>query len=661
MMNLESIFYGERHLLIELIAILILAFLLLYFTATSLLRLKKLMAGVLTGILLLLGTTIYATIYLLPAPRIVRTVPEAAETGFPLNRKIVILFDRPVSRVMLSPSLVPEVAGKWVYENGVIPNHMMTRLVFYPAETLPAETEFTIFLKNIENVTRKTTPYDATYKFKTQESPRLSRVTPANNQKEVGPDSKIEVYLTAPNGNLSQINFELSPSVPYEVKEDLTRTHLTVSLKQPLAQGTRYRLTITKADLRRNVSTNEIVKTGPESQIYSGYFTTKEAVGIDSFSPLGNKVTSREPITIRFSKAMVEADLKKNFSISPPVEGNSLLIDGVIFVFTPLKYNFETNYQVKLAKGTRAKDGSFLPDELVHEFTTLGKVGVEKIIPREEAAGVATKQPIEITFDQDVSHESAQKSFSLEPKVIGKFSWKGKTMIFTPSKPLPPDTKFAVRLAAGIVSTDGLDSDQTFSYSFTTQTETTILAVPLYFQQHPLSCEAASLRMALAYRKVDIAENDLLGQIGIDPTPHSGSVWGDPHKAFVGNVNGKQMTTGYGVYWEPIARVARKYRKAQEFSAWSASQVLTEVKKGHPVIIWTYSKSGTPTHWFTPSGEKIFAVAGEHTVVVIGYVGPEDDPTAVIVNDSLEGKVYWSRATFDKKFGTFSGSGVVVY
>lgn len=564
MMNLGSIFYGERHLLIEVVAIFGLAFLVLLFAATSLLRLKKLMAGMLTGALLLTGAVIFATNYLLPSPRIMKMVPEATTSSFPLNRKIEIVFDRPVSRAMLSPSLIPEVAGKWVYENGVIPNHMMTRLVFYPTETLPPETEFTIFLKNIENVTRKTTPYDAVYKFKTQESPKLSRVTPANNQKRVSPDSKIEVFLTAPNGLLSQINFELSPAVPFEMKEDMTRTHLTMAPKQPLAQGTRYRLTITKTDLRRNLSTNEIVKSDPESQIYTGYFTTKEAVGVDSFSPLGNKVTSRELITIRFSKAMVEADLKKNFDISPAISGSSLLIDGVIFVFTPKKYNFETTYSVKLAKGARAEDGSFLPDDLVHEFTTLGKVMVEKIIPRDGAVGVGAKSPIKITFDQDVNHDSARDSFSITPSLPGRFGWEGKTMIFTPSKPLTSNTKFTVKLTAGIISTDGLDSNQVFSSSFTTETETTILAVPLYLQQHPLSCEAASLRMALAYRKVDVAEDDLLSQIGVDPTPHTGNVWGDPYKAFVGNVNGKQMTTGYGVYWGPIARVAGNYRRATE-------------------------------------------------------------------------------------------------
>ncbi len=661
MMNFGNIFYGDQHLLIELVAISIFAFLVIFSLATSLLRLPKFVAALLTGSFLIIASVIFWTNFLLPTPKISRAVPGTGESGFPLNRRIEFVFDRPVSRAMLSVAMTPEIAGKWVYENGVIPNHMMRKLTFYPTETLPADAEFTVTLKNIQNITRVTTPFDAEFKFKTQESPKLSKIEPANNQKEVRPDTKIDVYLTAPNGTLSQINFELSPGVPFEVKEDMTRTHLTVIPKQPLGQGTRYKLTVTKADLRRNLKTNEVIKTGPESQIYAGYFTTKEAAGIDSFTPTGNKVTSRQPVTIRFSKTMIEADVMKNFSISPAVPGSSLLIDGMIYVFTPKKYNFETTYTARLAKGTRAEDGSFLSDDLVHVFTTLGNVAIERTSPRDGALGSGPRMPIRITFDQDVVPDSAEKSFSLSPTVPGKFGWEGKTMIFTPSKPLASNTKYTTRLTAGIKSTDGLDSNQDFSFSFTTEAETTILAVPLLLQQHSLSCEAASLRMALAFRKVYVSEDELLNQIGVDPTPHNGNIWGDPYKAFVGNVNGKQMTTGYGVYWDPIARVARNYRSASEFSGWTLAQVMGEVKKGNPVIIWTYSKSGAPTSWFTPAGEKIFAVAGEHTVVVVGYVGSAEDPSQVIVNDSLAGKAYWTRATFDKKFATFSGSGVVVY
>ncbi|OGD70080.1 hypothetical protein A3A84_00990 [Candidatus Collierbacteria bacterium RIFCSPLOWO2_01_FULL_50_23] len=661
MTNFGNIFFGDQHLFFESVLMGIIAFGVLFFLTTSLLHFRKIVAAIVCGLLLFITATIFWTALLLPAPRIVRTIPGADEAGFPLNRKIEFIFDRPVSRAMLSITMTPEVAGKWIYENSVVPNHLMRRLVFYPTQTLPADTEFTVTLKGIQNVTRVTLPFDAIYKFTTQESPKLARIEPANNEKGVKAETKIDVFLTAPNGALSQLNFELSPGVPFEVKADLTRTHLTVIPKQPLGQGTRYRLTITKADLARDLKTNEVIKTGPESQIYSGYFTTKEAAGIDSFAPTGNKVSSRQPVTIRFGKTMLEAEVRKNFSIFPPVEGSSLLIDGVIFVFTPKKYDFNTTYTAKLAKGVHADDGSFLPEDLIHTFTTLGSVAIEKTYPRDGALGSSIKTPVKITFDQDVEPDSAENSISFLPKLTGKFSWEGKTMIFTPDKPLNSSSKYAVKLVAGIKSTDGMNSNKDYNFSFDTDAETTILTVPLYLQQHSLSCEVASLRMALAYRQVMKSEDELLAEIGVDSTPRQGNVWGDPYSAFVGNVNGKQMSTGYGVYWGPIARVAKNYRSASEFSGWSAAQVMNEVKKGNPVIIWTFSKNGTPTFWFTPAGEKIYAVAGEHTVVVVGYVGSAEDPDQVIVNDSLEGKVYWPRATFDKKFAAFTGSGVVVY
>ena len=149
--------------------------------------------------------------------------------------------------------------------------------------------------------------------------------------------------------------------------------------------------------------------------------------------------------------------------------------------------------------------------------------------------------------------------------------------------------------------------------------------------------------------------------VGFDDTLHVGNIWGNPYEHFVGNVNGNQMRDGYGVYWGPIERVAKIFEGAQAFQNGNISLLTSNIQKGNPVIIWVYSKSGAPTHWKTPSGQDIFAVAGEHTVVVVGYVGPADNPTELIVNDSLVGQDYWPRALFDHKWATFSQSGVVIY
>ena len=66
------------------------------------------------------------------------------------------------------------------------------------------------------------------------------------------------------------------------------------------------------------------------------------------------------------------------------------------------------------------------------------------------------------------------------------------------------------------------------------------LAVPYHRQEYTLSCEIASLMMALNYKGVKITEKELIEQLPIsDPGPrHQNNIWGDPDSGFVGNING---------------------------------------------------------------------------------------------------------------------------
>src|SRR5437763_6459089 len=65
------------------------------------------------------------------------------------------------------------------------------------------------------------------------------------------------------------------------------------------------------------------------------------------------------------------------------------------------------------------------------------------------------------------------------------------------------------------------------------------LDVPIYRQQHALSCEAAALRMALGAHGTNVSEADILGRLAVDPTPRSveadgALTWGDPDIGYVG-------------------------------------------------------------------------------------------------------------------------------
>jgi len=221
-------------------------------------------------------------------------------------------------------------------------------------------------------------------------------------------------------------------------------------------------------------------------------------------------------------------------------------------------------------------------------------------------------------------------------------------MIFTPTQNLNYATKY-------------IFTDQSYTASFITQPEITKLAVPANLQKYTLSCEAAALSMVLAYRGVDAGEDELLQKIGFDPNGKKGNIWGNPYVGFVGNVRGKQMVNGYGVYWEPIARAANNFRYSKSFENWTIKQLTESIQKSIPVIVWISIKGRSPTVWTTPSGDRIKAVPDEHTVVVTGFTGPPNNPTKIIVNDPLIGEAYWDRASFEKKWSSLSNSGVVVY
>lgn len=190
------------------------------------------------------------------------------------------------------------------------------------------------------------------------------------------------------------------------------------------------------------------------------------------------------------------------------------------------------------------------------------------------------------------------------------------------------------------------------------------LNTPLYHQEYRLSCEVTSLRMALATHKIYVTEKNLIKYLPFDRTPRSedGKVWGNPHKGFVGDINGIMHETGYGVYWEPIAKLAKRYTSAYAFSGWSLSRLLSEVKKGNPVIVWG-SSAKNPTYfwWRTPGNVPIYAVSWEHTRVVVGFVGSPNNPSSIILNDPAEDSpLYWSKSEFLANWNLLLRSGVVV-
>jgi uncharacterized protein YvpB len=198
-----------------------------------------------------------------------------------------------------------------------------------------------------------------------------------------------------------------------------------------------------------------------------------------------------------------------------------------------------------------------------------------------------------------------------------------------------------------------------------------VLDIKIHHQEHNLTCEAAALKMALAYEGIDVDEMTLIGYMTRDPSParfdsHGHLVaWGDPAQGFVGNPDGHiERYTGYGVYDRPVA-FAALLAGANVVAAGGGlygspiapSQVYDAVLDGHPVVAWisnTYRTVGLQ-QYTAYDGATVSYTLTEHAVTVIGV-----RPDAVLINDPWFGQHWHSKAQFEAAYATFEQMAVIV-
>ena len=189
------------------------------------------------------------------------------------------------------------------------------------------------------------------------------------------------------------------------------------------------------------------------------------------------------------------------------------------------------------------------------------------------------------------------------------------------------------------------------------------LNVPYHRQEHALSCEVAALKMALNFYKIKISESELLKMLPYDTelSRSKDNIWGDPDLGFVGNIDGTIPNQGYGVYEQPIADIASKFRQSKALNNVKISDIITEVANKHTVIVWGTLASGKDISWKTQGGKKVKAIFGEHTRVIIGFSGTVSNPKYIILHDPIYGTITMSKEKFLKDWALLSNKAVVVY
>jgi uncharacterized protein YvpB len=190
--------------------------------------------------------------------------------------------------------------------------------------------------------------------------------------------------------------------------------------------------------------------------------------------------------------------------------------------------------------------------------------------------------------------------------------------------------------------------------------------VAYYRQSHNLSCEEAATSMALTHQGMYVGQDQILAGLGVDWTPvvvSNGMVvsWGDPDKAFVGNVNGLESNrTGYQANPKALIRVINSF--GGRVIEWAEpgvhgyigpQEIYAQVLADHPVIAyatwdWRYhtrhdyrSEDGNMVAWIGPADAHVYTV-----------VGVSSD--SVLVNDPLRGQYWVSKGSFEAAYSDFN-------
>jgi uncharacterized protein YvpB len=198
-----------------------------------------------------------------------------------------------------------------------------------------------------------------------------------------------------------------------------------------------------------------------------------------------------------------------------------------------------------------------------------------------------------------------------------------------------------------------------------------VLDIEIHYQEHNVTCEAAALKMALAYEGITVDEMTLIGYMTNDRRPAQFDskgrlvAWGDPAQGFVGDPDGRiERLTGYGVYFGPVANAATragahaiKSGGGLYGSAIAPSEVYDAVLDGHPVVAWISNTYGTAplSHYTAFGGATVAYTLTEHAVTLVGVRAD-----AVLVNDPWFGRRWHSKTEFEAAYRTFDNMAVII-
>ena len=519
-----------------------------------------------------------------------------------------------------SISITPKIAGKWHKQQSLTDDDVLR---FEPATSFLPDTRYEVRFKKASRVGGVSVSLPAV-RFSTEAAPSIDKMS-FKSGKVLAADEVFSLKLSSKNRNLRDLQLETNPKIPLarESKDDIT---FTWKSKDYLPQGKKLQLRLTDSVSGETLFQQTLqVASSPE---------LKSPVKQTNFA-------KDDTARLEFKSAIdtASADIKFNLA------GEGKWLSPSTYEFTPKSVEPGKTYSYTIPKGLRTKQGGIQLRDEAKNFSTPGNVAVVSSSPH----GVElaqNRQVIRFAFNQPVDRASAEARFGISRGNVISKNWEGNTLALTATDFGLQESVYAW-VDAGVKPVFGLPSVQKFGLSFTTEMPTKKLNVPMYYQQFAQSCEAASVRMALAYRGTGADDWSILQRFGYKPRPldKNKNIWDDPQLQFVGDVKGDQRAgTGWGVYAEPVAKAIRSYgRQASVRYGVSTGFVADQIYKGNPVVLWgIWNESATQKSWKTPAGRTVSGPVPMHVRLVVGVKGKSSNPVGFYIHDPITGPTYWT-------------------
>lgn len=175
--------------------------------------------------------------------------------------------------------------------------------------------------------------------------------------------------------------------------------------------------------------------------------------------------------------------------------------------------------------------------------------------------------------------------------------------------------------------------------------------VPSYVQQRNLSCEYASLVIAMGAYDTWVSEWTIGEMVPLSDNPH----WG-----YRGNIDGWWgNTTDYGVYPEPLVEPLAQlgFRGEVIYAKGDPTTLRRYLSNGVPVVLWLGLWGDQGYVEYTSDGTPYRLNAGYHVVVAYGY-----DESGVYAIDPADGSsVSWAWGDFMWMWNAMEGMALAVW